>query len=246
VLPALVLDGEHAVICWELQQARPPTLSRCLLNSQLPGGLCQRRVAGRGRGEGLCGFGGSAVRRTFDRASLARLRIIRVDHALELRAIYLKQDPTYRPIKGITSRGWHLRTALGALEILTTGSDIRASKGGGGGGDLAMHVQGLSFSDAVLCGCPDRTLTLKAGRALYLLPTDWNYDIAVRERANCQWFFGVSDGFITDVLASAIVDLLARVLDDLQDCDDPASWPHLMTHQAHALEIQALTFAGRQ
>jgi len=75
---------------------------------------------------------------------------------------YLKQDPTHGPIKEMTSRRWHLRTALGEFEILTTGtklSDIRASTGEGGAVDLAMHVQGLSFSDAVLCSCPDRTLT---------------------------------------------------------------------------------------
>ncbi len=43
-------------------------------------------------------------------------------------------------------------TALGEFEILTTGPkwyDTRARAGGGGAIDLAMHVLGLSFVDAV-------------------------------------------------------------------------------------------------
>ena len=43
-------------------------------------------------------------------------------------------------------------TALGDFEILTTGVkwyDTRACAGGGGAIDLAMHVLGLSFVDAV-------------------------------------------------------------------------------------------------
>jgi hypothetical protein len=51
-------------------------------------------------------------------------------------------------------------------------------------------------------------LRLRRGEPCICLP-DWNYNIAVRERAYRQWLPGVSDGFITDVLASAIVDLLA-------------------------------------
>ena len=48
----------------------------------------------------------------------------------------------------------------GDFEILTTGPkwyDTRARKGGGGAIDLAMHVLGLSFVDAV------RRLTEQAG-----------------------------------------------------------------------------------
>ena len=105
--------------------------------------------------------------------------------------------------------------------------------------------ESLRYTTLSIRHCTDGPI-LVIQNGLHLLPTDWNYDIAVRERADRQWLFGVGDGFITDVLACAVVDLLARVLDDLQDCDDPASGPHLMTHETHALEIQALTFAGRQ
>jgi hypothetical protein len=69
-------------------------------------------------------------------------------------AIYLKVYPTYRPQKDMTNRRWHLRTTRGEFEILTSGTkwyDTRAKKGGGGAIDLTMHVQELSFVDAVRC-----------------------------------------------------------------------------------------------
>jgi len=75
------------------------------------------------------------------------------EDALALLAVYYKADPTYVPIKDSGSRRWHLTTASGDFEILTTGPhkwyDIRAKKGGGGAIDLAMHLRRLSFLDAV-------------------------------------------------------------------------------------------------
>lgn len=76
------------------------------------------------------------------------------EDVLPLLAIYLKADPTYRPIKDVASRRWHLRTECGEFEILTSGAkwyDTRAKKGGGGAIDLTMHVEELSFVDAVKC-----------------------------------------------------------------------------------------------
>jgi hypothetical protein len=47
------LDGENGVICWELQQARPSSLSDLLYTSLVLWlSLCRRRVAGRGLGRG--------------------------------------------------------------------------------------------------------------------------------------------------------------------------------------------------
>lgn len=92
--------------------------------------------------------------RRFDRAKVARLRAMRAEGALAAVAIYLKVDPTYRPIKDMRSRRWHLRTTRGEFEILTSGDkwyDTRAKKGGGGAIDLTMHLQELSFVDAVEC-----------------------------------------------------------------------------------------------
>jgi hypothetical protein len=75
------------------------------------------------------------------------------EDALALLAIYYKADPTYLPIKDPRGRRWHVCTACGEFEILTTGSnkwyDTRAKKGGGGAIDLAMHVLHLQFVDAV-------------------------------------------------------------------------------------------------
>jgi hypothetical protein len=72
--------------------------------------------------------------------------------ALALLAVHVKSDPTYLPAKNADSRRWHARTTHGEFEVLTTGPkwyDTRAKKGGGGAIDLAMHVLGLSFVDAV-------------------------------------------------------------------------------------------------
>ena len=83
------------------------------------------------------------------------------DDALALLATHLKADPTYVPVKATHSRRWQVCTARGEFEILTTGPkwyDTRVRRGGGGAIDLAMHVLGLSFVDAV------KHLTLGAGR----------------------------------------------------------------------------------
>ncbi len=101
------------------------------------------------------------VRRSFSAATLTRLREMPADDALGLLAIHVKADPTYVPVKVDHSRRWHVYTACGEFEILTTGTkwyDLRARQGGGGAIDLAMHVLGLSFVDAV------KHLSSEAGR----------------------------------------------------------------------------------
>jgi hypothetical protein len=83
---------------------------------------------------------------------LARLRELPSEQVLGSLAIALKPDPTFTPAKDAGSRRWHAHTAHGDFELLTTGPkwyDTRARKGGGGAIDLAMHVLGLSFVDAV-------------------------------------------------------------------------------------------------
>jgi hypothetical protein len=92
------------------------------------------------------------VRRSFDASTLTRLREMPAAEALSLVAIHAKSDPTYRPLKTDDSRRWHARTARGEFEILTTGPkwyDTHERRGGGGAIDLAMHLLGLSFVDAV-------------------------------------------------------------------------------------------------
>ena len=92
------------------------------------------------------------ARRSFSAATLARLREMSASDALELLATHVKVDPTYVPVKTGHSRRWHVCTVRGEFEILTTGPkwyDTRARQGGGGAIDLAIHVLGLSFVDAV-------------------------------------------------------------------------------------------------
>jgi hypothetical protein len=92
------------------------------------------------------------VRKSFDPVTLARLRSLPAEMTLRRLALDLKADPAYLPIKDLGSRRWHVRTARGHFEILITGPkwyDTRARTGGGGAIDLAMHVLGLAFVDAV-------------------------------------------------------------------------------------------------
>lgn len=92
------------------------------------------------------------VLKSFDPATLTRLREMAAGDALALLAIHVKADPTYLPLKADHSRRWHARTTHGEFEILTTGLkwyDTRTHRGGGGAIDLAMYVLGLSFVGAV-------------------------------------------------------------------------------------------------
>ncbi len=92
------------------------------------------------------------VLKSFDTPTLTRLREMAASDALALLTIHVKADPTYVPLKADHSRRWHASTTHGEFELLTTGPkwyDTRAQRGGGGAIDLAMHVLGLSFVDAV-------------------------------------------------------------------------------------------------
>ena len=93
-----------------------------------------------------------AMRRSFSAETLTRLREMPASDVLGRLATYVKIDPTYVPVKADHSRRWHVCTVRGEFELLTTGPkwyDTRARRGGGGAIDLAMHVLGLSFVDAV-------------------------------------------------------------------------------------------------
>jgi hypothetical protein len=92
------------------------------------------------------------VNRSFNETTLRRFREIPSEDVLVALSEHMKADSTYIPVKDTTSRRWHVHTTRGDFEILTTGPkwlDTRAAKGGGGAIDLAMHVMGLPFVDAV-------------------------------------------------------------------------------------------------
>jgi hypothetical protein len=86
---------------------------------------------------------------------------MRSEDALASLATLVKSDRTFVPIRDPRTRRWHVCTQRGDFEILTTGSkwyDTRERTGGVGAIDLAMHLLGLSFVEAV------RLLTLPSGR----------------------------------------------------------------------------------
>ena len=92
------------------------------------------------------------VLKSFDTATLTRLREMPAGDALALLAIHVKADTTYVPLKADHSRRWHAATTRGEFELVTTGPkwyDTRTHRGGGGAIDLAMYVLDLSFVDAV-------------------------------------------------------------------------------------------------
>ena len=66
-------------------------------------------------------------------------------------SIQVKADSTFLPRKSRESRRWHVLTDRGQFEILTTGRlwfDTRERRGGSAI-DLAMHLLGISFVEAV-------------------------------------------------------------------------------------------------
>jgi hypothetical protein len=83
---------------------------------------------------------------------LSDLRALSSMDVLASLATLVKSDTTFVPIKDPRTQRWHVHTERGDFELLTTGPkwyDTRARIGGSGAIDLAMHLLGLSFVDAV-------------------------------------------------------------------------------------------------
>lgn len=65
---------------------------------------------------------------------------------------HAKHDPTFSPLTSHNTSRWHVSAGGRDFELLCTGTkffDTRASKGGGGAIDLAMHLHSLDFKSAV-------------------------------------------------------------------------------------------------
>jgi len=87
-----------------------------------------------------------------DKSSLARWRTIDAASCIAALADYAKADTNFVPRKDKHSTRWHVNVNGQDFELLCTGPkfwDTRAHRGGGGAIDLAMHLFGLDFKQAV-------------------------------------------------------------------------------------------------
>lgn len=85
-------------------------------------------------------------------SELRRLRQIPAALVLETLATYAKRDSTFIPAKSLKTERWYATVGNYQFELLLNGSkfyDTRNKVGGGGAIDLAIHLHGLSFIDAV-------------------------------------------------------------------------------------------------
>lgn len=88
----------------------------------------------------------------FGDGDLARLRELSCAQVLPLICTFAKADRDFTPIKDGHTQRWHLNVEGRDFELLTTGPkffDTHSKTGGGGAIDLAMHLTGLSFKQAV-------------------------------------------------------------------------------------------------
>jgi hypothetical protein len=94
----------------------------------------------------------SRSRRSFDPAALDALRSMTPQQTLDRLGLGWKRDPDFSPTKNPATVRLHVAVGGHVVELLATGVrwyDPRAKKGGGGAIDLAMHLLGLQFVDAV-------------------------------------------------------------------------------------------------
>ena len=92
------------------------------------------------------------IRRPFDESMLAALRRIPSEQVLRWLWIQVKADSTLAPRQTRESRRWLVLTERGDFDILTTGClwlDTRERRGAASAIDLAMHLLGVSFVEAV-------------------------------------------------------------------------------------------------
>lgn len=91
-------------------------------------------------------------RRTVDNSDLERWRSLPSTLVLSGLADHTKQDQAFEPTKSSGTSRWHATAQGRDFEILCTREkffDTRASVGGGGAIDLAMHLLSLDFKGAV-------------------------------------------------------------------------------------------------
>lgn len=91
-------------------------------------------------------------RKAVDNSTLARWRALDASMVVLCIADHAKQDVTFVPRKSLGTTRWHVTANGTDFELLCTGPrflDTRSNRGGGGAVDLAMHLHGVSFTEAV-------------------------------------------------------------------------------------------------
>ena len=89
--------------------------------------------------------------RSFSDALIGQVRAMPLARALEGLGYHIAVDRDFTPAKDGLSTRWIVSGAEGSSELVVTGAkwfDTRAARGGGAI-DLVMHLEELSFVDAV-------------------------------------------------------------------------------------------------
>ncbi|WP_412479658.1 hypothetical protein [Azonexus sp. IMCC34839] len=83
---------------------------------------------------------------------LAHFRSVSAVNALIALASYAKRDLSFIPTEAKGTERWHATVGRAHFELLLLGPkffDTRARIGGGGAIDLAIHLYGLQFKEAI-------------------------------------------------------------------------------------------------
>ena len=92
------------------------------------------------------------MRKSFDEQELQRLRDVPLAVALAALGRHCAVDRDFAPLKDMRTERWLVDSGSGKAEILVTGAkwfDARLRRGGGGPIDLIMHLDSVSFMEAV-------------------------------------------------------------------------------------------------
>src|SRR4051812_26229284 len=92
------------------------------------------------------------MRKSFDEVVLRRLREVPLGAALEALGRHVAIDRDFVPVKDARTERWLVDAGVGKAELLVTGLkwfDARDGRGGGGVIDLVMHLDHVTFVQAV-------------------------------------------------------------------------------------------------
>lgn len=111
------------------------------------------------------------MRKAFDDALLCRLREVPLQHGLAALGRHVSIDRDFVPVKDHRTKRWVVDAGVGKAELLVTNLkwfDTRRQRGGGGMIDLLMHLDDMSFVQAVkvLSGALGESAGRSGGRVI--------------------------------------------------------------------------------